>query len=205
MKTSQVNTLLIEDNLDDAHYLMELLSENPEEGFSMDHVETVEDALVLMARKFPNVILLDLSLPDSTGEETYRQIQKAAPLTPIVIITGLKDRELANQLLQKGAQDYLDKGSLNTQLLLRSIQYAIEREKLIRELKTAKQHISDLAKLIPICASCHQIRDDKGSWERLEKYFEERGMAEFTHSICPDCMHKLYPELYGDKPKPSNT
>jgi PAS domain S-box-containing protein len=71
----------------------------------------------------------------------------------------------------------------------------LEREKALSELKEAMEKIKVLRGLIPICASCKKIRDDKGYWIQVEAYIREHSDAEFTHSICPDCVKKLYPEL----------
>jgi hypothetical protein len=71
----------------------------------------------------------------------------------------------------------------------------LEREKLITDLQTALGDIKTLRGLLPICASCKKIRDDKGSWGGLEKYIMDHSDAQFSHDICPDCMRKLYPDL----------
>ena len=70
-----------------------------------------------------------------------------------------------------------------------------EKEKLLRELEEALKNIKILGGLLPICASCKKIRDDKGYWLQLEEYIQKHSQAEFTHSICPDCRKKLYPEI----------
>jgi hypothetical protein len=70
-----------------------------------------------------------------------------------------------------------------------------EREKLIHELQDALGKIKTLSGLLPICASCKKIRDDKGYWSQIEAYIGDHSEAEFTHSICPECMKKLYPDL----------
>lgn len=75
-----------------------------------------------------------------------------------------------------------------------------EREKIIGELQQAMDNIKTLSGLIPICASCKKIRDDKGYWNKLEKYIIEHSDATFTHGICPECM-KIY---YGDLKKIKN-
>jgi PAS domain S-box-containing protein len=64
----------------------------------------------------------------------------------------------------------------------------------VEELKTALAEIESLRGMIPICASCKKIRDDKGYWTQLESYFRKHSIAEFSHSICPECIEKLYPE-----------
>ena len=71
----------------------------------------------------------------------------------------------------------------------------LEREKLITELQAALGDIKTLRGLLPICASCKKIRDDKGSWKGLERYIMDHSDAQFSHDICPDCIRRLYPEL----------
>ena len=72
------------------------------------------------------------------------------------------------------------------------------RENLIAELQEALDNIKTLKGLIPICANCKKIRDDKGFWQQLEVYVRDHSEAEFSHGICPDCIKKLYPELYEE-------
>ncbi len=76
-----------------------------------------------------------------------------------------------------------------------------EREKLITKLQDALQKIKTLSGLVPICASCKKIRDDKGYWNQLESYIQEHTMAEFSHGLCPDCMKKLYPDIFLSLPE----
>ncbi|HOC59655.1 MAG: PAS domain S-box protein [Syntrophaceae bacterium] len=73
------------------------------------------------------------------------------------------------------------------------------REKLIEELRQALSEVKTLSGLLPICASCKKIRNDKGYWEQIESFIGEHSEAEFSHGICPDCAKKLYPE-YIKKP-----
>ena len=70
-----------------------------------------------------------------------------------------------------------------------------EREKLILELKETLSRVKQLSGMLPICASCKKIRDDKGYWSQVEVYIRDHSEAEFSHGICPDCMKKLYPDL----------
>lgn len=74
-----------------------------------------------------------------------------------------------------------------------------ERERLIKELQDALADIKTLSGLVPICANCKKIRDDKGFWTQVESYIQERSQARFSHGICPDCMKKLYPEFVPPK------
>lgn len=70
-----------------------------------------------------------------------------------------------------------------------------EREKLIKDLRKALSEVKQLSGLLPICASCKKIRDDKGYWNQIETYIRDRSDAEFSHGICPDCFKKLYPDM----------
>ncbi len=74
-----------------------------------------------------------------------------------------------------------------------------EREVMIRELTDALNKVKTLRGLLPICSNCKKIRDDKGYWNQIEEYIKEYSDAEFSHSICPECAQKLYPEFYKKK------
>ena len=69
-----------------------------------------------------------------------------------------------------------------------------QRERLIEELRDALTHIKTLRGLLPICAACKKIRDDRGSWKQIETYISDHSDAKFSHGICPECVQKLYPE-----------
>jgi hypothetical protein len=75
-------------------------------------------------------------------------------------------------------------------------QYKKDRERLIAELQKALSEINKLSGMLPICASCKKIRNDEGYWEQIESYIRQHSEAEFSHSICPDCARKLYPEFF---------
>jgi hypothetical protein len=70
-----------------------------------------------------------------------------------------------------------------------------ERERLVRDLQEALAEVKTLSGLLPICASCKKIRDDKGYWRQIEIYIRDHSEAEFSHSICPECVKKMYPNL----------
>ena len=76
-----------------------------------------------------------------------------------------------------------------------------EREKLIKELQDALAKVKKLSGFLPICSSCKKIRDDEGYWNQIESYIRDHSEAEFSHSICPECVKKLYPdlEIYDDE------
>jgi hypothetical protein len=76
------------------------------------------------------------------------------------------------------------------------IRAQVEKDQLIVELRHALSEVKTLTGLVPICSSCKRIRDDEGYWNQLETYIRDHSHAEFTHSICPDCGAKLYPDLF---------
>lgn len=78
-------------------------------------------------------------------------------------------------------------------------QIEADKEKLIGELQEALAKVKTLSGLIPICASCKKIRDDRGYWNQIESYIEKHSTAAFSHGICPECAKKLYPEIYDDE------
>lgn len=78
-------------------------------------------------------------------------------------------------------------------------QYAEERNHLVQDLQEALSKVRLLNGLLPICSSCKKIRDDKGYWNQLESYIREHSNADFSHGLCPECAHKLYPELFKKK------
>jgi hypothetical protein len=71
-----------------------------------------------------------------------------------------------------------------------------ERKKLVEELRKALSEVKQLSGILPICASCKQIRDDEGYWKQIESYISDHSEAQFSHGICPECVKKLYPEQY---------
>ncbi|HSB30437.1 MAG TPA: hypothetical protein VLD55_02440 [Candidatus Sulfobium mesophilum] len=73
-----------------------------------------------------------------------------------------------------------------------------EREKLISQLQQALSEVKTLSGLLPTCASCKKIGDDKGNWNQMEVYIRDHSQAEFSHGICPDCAKKLYAENSKD-------
>jgi DNA-binding NtrC family response regulator len=167
--------------------------------YELIHVDRLAEANRTLLSQQIDLVLLDITLPDSQGLQTFLRIHGRAPQVPVVVITGLEDEELGFRSVQEGAQDYLVKGQVTASLLARSMRYAIERERLLRQNREALAKIKTLRGLLPICFSCKKIRDDQGYWDQIESYVMKHSEADFTHSICPNCANRLYPELYGEK------
>jgi len=194
-----LNVLIIEDNKGDAD-LIRLALKYCEAGCTYKNADRVSSGLKLLEEGPFDVVLLDLGLPDSIGLDAIQRIQDKEPKVPIIVLTGLSDKELAARAISLGAQDYLVKGDFDNDLLYRAIRYAIERKKLLLELQETLANVKKLSGMLPICASCKKIRDDKGYWLQVETYIRDHSEAEFTHGICPECARKLYPELHENIP-----
>ena len=122
--------LLVEDNPGDARLIREMLADDPVNQFNLTQSGDLENAADDLEKQSFDVILLDLSLPDSQGENTFTRINTLVPDLPIVILTGNDDQQAAFSAIGLGAQDYLVKGSFQDGLLSRAILYAIERKRL---------------------------------------------------------------------------
>jgi PAS domain S-box-containing protein len=123
-----MKTLLVEDNPADARLIREMLKEHTASTFEVRHVTRLDMALECLCEETFDVLLLDLGLPDTQGMETLVVAHKACGGVPIVVLTGLDDEQLALEVMRAGAQDYLVKGRFDTQLLVRTIRYAINRK-----------------------------------------------------------------------------
>ena len=134
MDIQSIKILLVEDNPDDADLLRELLAEVGSVQFQIVQVERLHEAEEFLARDTCDIILLDLSLPDSQGLDTVRAMLDKTFEIPVMVLSGMDDRDLAIQAVQQGAQDYLVKGHVVGDLLGSSIRYAIERYQLVVEL-----------------------------------------------------------------------
>jgi signal transduction histidine kinase len=141
MSRSAVKVLLVEHDGDDIANLRMLLIEATPAAFDIVVADRLATALEHVRRDPVDVVLLDLMLPDSRGVETFARMQRAAPNTPIIVLTGHADDSAGMLALREGAQDYLDKGSFDEKLLARSIRYAIERKRSEVEIRVLNEQL----------------------------------------------------------------
>jgi diguanylate cyclase (GGDEF)-like protein len=127
--------LLIEDNPGDVRLIREMLSEGEDGLFDLDCVGRLSQGLEYLSSQAAGVVLLDLSLPDSYGFDTFLKVYAHSPKVPIIVLTGNDDQTVALSAVKTGAQDYLVKGKLDRELLLRSMQYSIERKRYQEQLE----------------------------------------------------------------------
>jgi diguanylate cyclase (GGDEF)-like protein len=135
---SSISVLLIEDDPDYSELVRHLLDgplvELPELQFSLLSAKTLSEGLARLSDGEIQVVLLDLTLPDSTGLQTLARVRHEAPDVAVVVLTGVEDPALATQALQEGAQDYLLKHETDERSLVRSLRYAMERQRLMAAL-----------------------------------------------------------------------
>lgn len=122
------NVLLVEDNPGDARLVARMLGRTQAE-LHIHHVRRLDEAVDALQTQEFSIVLLDLSLPDGLGLETLKEVTGAAPQAPVVVLTGMDEERVALEALQAGAQDFLTKGGIDDQHLLRSIRFAIERKR----------------------------------------------------------------------------
>ena len=144
MNVTPFKVLLIEDNPGDARLLREMLVEINDASFELEWVDRLSTGLERLTDGGIDAILLDLSLSDSRGLDTFIAVYAKAPHVPITVLSGLDDATVAIQAVRKGAQDYLFKGKIDGNLLARTIRYAIERKRTEEALRDSLQFSSSL-------------------------------------------------------------
>src|SRR5260370_4989674 len=143
---SRVRILLVEDNPGDARLFEEALKEAYAASFELVHCTSLGPALDYLAHAKPNVIVVDLGLPDAFGIEVVKRTRAAAIAVPVVVLTSRADEAVGLQALHEGAQDYLIKGELDAPLLSRALRYAMERHKMQEALRNDSV-IADLTQI----------------------------------------------------------
>ncbi len=128
IKKNMIKILLIEDDKDDIEFIGELLYEDIENEFTIDSAGTLNNATEKLKNPNFDVVLLDLTLPDSLGLNTFLHLKSYARYLPFIILTGASDKEAAVKAVREGAQDYLNKWDLTSAILSRSIVHSLERQ-----------------------------------------------------------------------------
>lgn len=163
-------------------------------------------ALSMLDEINPDLILLDILMPDMNGLDVCRQL-KASESTrdiPVIFLTAKDDQDDIVQGLRVGAVDYVTKpfnadelrARVSTHLELKL--FRDEQKKLIQDLREALAEVQNLSGLLPICSYCKKIRNDDGYWQKVEQYLSAHSKAQFSHSICPECLEKHFPPEEDD-------
>ena len=190
--------------VDDMPANIKVLAEVLRRHFRIIAATNGEDAIKIAGNAHPpDLILLDIIMPQMDGYEVCARL-KADPKThriPVIFITDLNSDEDETRGMACGAVDFITKPfsipivKARIQTHLRLSEFEKKQEKLIIELKQALTKVKTLNGLLPICSRCKKIRDDTGYWNQIETYISQHSLAEFSHSICPDCAKILYPDL----------
>ncbi len=174
MSLDHIHVLLVEDNPADARLLREAVKDAAGISISLVHEETLECALKRLDNEPFDVIMLDLSLPDAEGLETLERTHGHSPNLPIVVLTGLDDEALAVRAVREGAQDYLVKGQVTGQVLVRAMRYATERKRAMEELRKSEEYFRSLIEnaldIITVLDMAGSIRYSSPSLERILGY-----------------------------------
>lgn len=144
MEDKKINVLILEDNKPDIDLIRDMLKEAKEDLFNVEVCNTLAKGLDRLVQDNIDVVLLDLTLPDSIGLDTFGRVHAHAPLIPIVVVTSSAEESQAIIAFQKGAQEYITKEHLNAELLSRSIRYAIGRNKARVELHSVQDKLEKI-------------------------------------------------------------
>ncbi len=172
-------------------------------GYDTITAKNGQEALDVTSSESVDLILLDIMMPAMSGFEVCSKLQQDDKLKdiPVIFLTAVTDKESIVKGFDAGGKDYLTKPFNTPELLARVRAHAelkLSRDKqqhLIEELQKAISEIKTLSGLLPICSHCKKIRDDSGYWQGVEHYIAARSDTQFSHGICPDCMHQFYPKV----------
>ncbi len=149
MKLHPLSVLIIEDSIADMRLIEELLVESGDTSITLNHSETLQDGIDRLEQGDIDVALLDLNLRTSGGLDTLKSVKAAATAVPIVVLTGLGDEQMALDAVRFGAQDYLVKGDLDEDRLVRSVRYAFERARTEEHLRESEARLRLLTEQVP--------------------------------------------------------
>ena len=197
-----MKVLIIDDSPIDIMLLESWVGESP--GNEPYCFTSAGEAISWCRDNLPDFIVVDYHMPVMNGIEFLSQVRAISGFTdiPVVMVTAEHDKSVRYDALNHGANDFLNKPldkmefivRMNNMLNLRRAHIRLEDK--VEALEKALSDIKRLQGLLPICASCKKIRDDQGYWKQIEAYLSEHSDLSFSHGICPDCLKKLYPEIY---------
>lgn len=195
---NDISILLVEGSPEERTLIQEYLSASSSFTIKLHEAECLASALSLLDRQEFDVILLDLNLPDSSGLDTARRIITELRETAVIVLSNPEDLELGRQAVRYGTEDYIEKKFLSSAMLVKSIDYAMERKKIIQEkfdvlsdLVLALEKIDYLEGLLPICIGCKKIHHEDNQWLNLDDYAKSSAETQKSRLICPDCLKEL--------------
>jgi PleD family two-component response regulator len=201
--------LIVDDTPANLQLLSNMLSA---EGYKVRMAPSGKLALMSAQAAPPDLILLDIKMPGLNGYQVCEQF-KADPRTrdvPVIFLSALDQTEDKIKAFTVGGVDYITKpfqleevmARVETHLWLRMLQTQLSRR--VQELEQAMAQIKTLRGLLPICANCKKIRDDRGYWQEVDLYIHQHTEVDFSHGICPDCLRELYPDFVDEPDEAGN-
>ncbi len=192
--------LIVDDTPENLTVLRQMLTE---QNYMVRPALNGEIAIKAVNTSSPDLILLDIRMPGMDGYEVCKQLKSEEKTSgiPVIFISALNELDDKIKAFSLGGVDYITKpfqaeevlARVKTHLTLRNLQKIIEVKN--AQLQKALDEVKILSGFLPICSSCKNIRDDKGYWNQIENYISKHSEAEFSHSICPECAKKIYPDL----------
>lgn len=192
--------LVVDDNHDNLRLLTGLLNDH---HYKVRLATNGKRALATIRKEAPDLVLLDIMMPEMDGFKVCRQLKEDEQTAdiPIIFISALNEISNKTEAFSVGGVDYITKpfksqevlARIETHLTIRQLVIDLEGKNL--QLQQALDEIKTLRGIIPICANCKNIRDDKGYWHQIEVYIRDHSEADFSHGICQDCVKILYPDI----------
>ena len=176
--------LIVDDNPKNIQFLGNLLMPY---GYALGVAQNGKEALAFLEERLPDLILLDVMMPEMDGFQFCSEIKANLHFShiPVIFLTAKSESDDIVKGFESGGADYVTKPFIAAELMAR--------------IKTHLE-IKQLKHLIPICSICKKVRDDKGLWNQLEAYIDSHTNTQFSHGICKKCAKEHYPdmELYDD-------
>lgn len=178
--------LMVDDNPENLRLLGGVLEQ---QGFVTAFAVNGAEAIHFIASEQPDLVLLDVMMPGEDGYEICRQIRERndSRMLPVIFLTARTESIDIVKGFEYGGVDYVTKPFVSSELVARVRTHI--------ELKRAREEIKTLRGLLPTCAWCRRVRNEKGEWESIEKYVQEHTEAEFSHGLCPDCLSQKFPAV----------
>jgi diguanylate cyclase (GGDEF)-like protein len=181
----RLHVLIVEDNPADVDLMREALPETGPIQFQSESVPRLSDGIARIAAGGIDLVMTDLGLPDSQGLATFRKLRQAAPDLAIIVLTGNDDQEMAVAAVREGAQDFLVKGQISENLLMRAVRYAMERKHTEKELHHAKESLEEVNRKLEQTLGQTQLLASTDSLTNLYNYrhFFQIATREFRSSL----------------------
>jgi PAS domain S-box-containing protein/putative nucleotidyltransferase with HDIG domain len=189
-----IHILLLEDNPGDARLVRVYLNESSTVKVRLTHFDQLKAGLQYLDIEKPEVILLDLGLPDSQGLDTLTKITNQVPNIPVIVLTGLSDSEMAPKAVRAGAQEYLIKGEFNSDLLMRVIYYSIERKQLENTLRKREVDLNKAQQVAHVGSWIWNIKTNLLEWS--DEMFRIFGLTpgEFSGNLGDVLLRSIHPD-----------